>query len=229
MAIWDNLFRGVADQMPEPNKTYNTGGAAGTAGTTAQSALSLVDILAAQQLAAQQNSSIQSQYNALQRGQQYPSNSIYQNQLQNQLMGQAVYKTQAQQYADAQNVSMRGAVSYITSPSPTSILNGSGGAVLTFSDGSVYYIQSGLVGYVGSGPGQEQAPEIEDGTVLHIPGRSGFNSSVSEIRLAIRSPNKERAAAEIDAGGVVLEVSRENISAIVSALLEAGSVRRESE
>ena len=222
MAIWDNLFRGVADQMPEPNKTYNTGGAAGTAGTTAQSALSLVDILAAQQLAAQQNSSIQSQYNALQRGQQYPSNSIY----QDQLMGQAVYKTQAQQYADAQNVSMRGAVSYITSPSPTSILNGSGGAVLTFSDGSVYYIQSGSVG---SGAGQEQPPEIEEGTVLHIPGRSGFNSSVSEIRLAIRSPNKERAAAEIDAGGVVLEVSRENISAIVSAPLEAGSVRRESE
>ena len=145
---------------------------------------------------------------------------------QNQSMGQAVYKTQAQQYADAQNVSMSGAVSYITPPSPTGILNGSGGAVLTFSDGSVYYIQSGAVG---SGAGQEQAPEIEDGTVLHIPGRSGFNGSVSEIRLAIRSPNKERAIAEIDVGGVVLEVSRENISAIVSALLEAGSVRRESE
>ena len=141
-------------------------------------------------------------------------------------MGQAVYKTQAQQYADAQNVSMGSAGSYITPPSPTGILNGSGGAVLTFSDGSVYYIQSGSVG---SGAGQEQPPEIEEGTVLHIPGRSGFNSSVSEIRLAIRSPNKERAAAEIDAGGVVLEVSRENISAIVSAPLEAGSVRRESE
>ena len=61
------------------------------------------------------------------------------------------------------------------------------------------------------------------------PFRKDFPISVSEIRLAIRSPNKERAAAEIDAGGVVLEVSRENISAIVSAPLEAGSVRRESE
>ena len=215
MAIWDNLFGG------SPPTPYTT--SEGIAITTAKAqSTSLSDIYAAQQLAAQQNSSIQSQYNALQRGQQYPSNSIY----QDQLMGQAVYKTQAQQYADAQNVSMRGAVSYITPPSPTSILNGSGGAVLTFSDGSVYYIQSGAVG---SGAGQEQAPEIEDGTVLHIPGRSGFNGSVSEIRLAIRSPNKERGIAEIDVGGVVLEVSRENISAIVSALLEAGSVRRESE
>ena len=138
----------------------------------------------------------------------------------NQLMyqvSQAVYKTQAEQYAEAEKLNASGSV-YLTPPIPNGRLHSSEGPILTFPDGSVYYAQSGTVGHIApTGP----APEIEDGIVIYCTdGRTGQT-------IVVRSPNERRAMPQILVGNAVINLSKDDIAELVKALLEAGSVRRE--
>ena len=120
----------------------------------------------------------------------------------------AVYKTQAQQYADAQ-----GGISVSAMPSPSGILNGTNGATLTFTDGSVYNIPHERA---------EDGPQVEDGVTIR-------NGNPGNSSIVVRSPNRLRTHASIVVEGREVGLDRNAISELVHALLEAGAMRRGDE